>query len=822
MHPDIRALCDSLTLRPDGRFLLGPGAGTTPWPAGVHFEGREVAADQPLATDDDTSVPPSGTTVEEPAREPALDTAGTAMAGVLTAFLYEHFYVRPRPQERPRTDIVGTRDFQHALVRATPQDPAWQAGFTFAGTGGTGVVVTRGPLRFTARPGSVRPMDGPASGEALQPGGACAVRLGRQYRWRSPGFHLVVGRTLAPDSGGAVARLYWHLRASDAPTFLRAAVGRLDREDLPFTLKVLNSPDLYGRADAGVLYLRIADCARAAPALLALHAAHRSRLREEVPRFTKRLAAGLGLAEAPGDGESFGLHRCRAVAHGVALAYTRGQRDAHSRVAAVARALHQHGIPLDRPYLSLESVDDLAELGDAFTSRSEPHRPVKSPPVPGHRGPPSSEPTTVATRGLEDAVSLTADPRDELLGAARTVGDRLCASALWDDAERRCTWVGRANPTTATPWENAEPVAGPVGASLYGGTSGIGLFLAELYGVSGNTTHADTARGAFAAAALQPSTVGLYTGHGGQAVAQGLAFHALGGRDIDPQAEGRALVQALEHGGATGVDDLLGGRAGTILGLLALARLGTLPRSIALEHARRLGDALAGAGISAWRRPGNEPLLLTGLSHGACGIGLALLELHAATGVARFRAVGREAFDYEDRLFDASRLNWPDLRQHAGAVDGPQGDEPRFGLAWCHGAPGIALARLRAAELDEGWRDRHLEAADAALTTTARTVDELLRTPQDLASTDMSLCHGLAGLMDIVWSGGLALDDLGMRELARRAGLAVAHGVTSGNQLRSGTVCGGPSPSLMLGDAGVGHALLRLYAPSVPSVLLVR
>ena len=48
-------------------------------------------------------------------------------------------------------------------------------------------------------------------------------------------------------------------------------------------------------------------------------------------------------------------------------------------------------------------------------------------------------------------------------------------------------------------------------------------------------------------------------------------------------------------------------------------------------------------------------------------------------------------FNYERQSFDISQQNWPDFR------DGVSTTAAKVcGLAWCHGAPGIALSRLKA------------------------------------------------------------------------------------------------------------------------------
>ena len=87
------------------------------------------------------------------------------------------------------------------------------------------------------------------------------------------------------------------------------------------------------------------------------------------------------------------------------------------------------------------------------------------------------------------------------------------------------------------------------------------------------------------------------------------------------------------------------------------------------------------------------------MSHGAAGIAWALLQLAAATGDRRFREAAEAGLAYERSLYVAERRNWPDLRSGSEEGDG----SPNFLSTWCHGAPGIALARLDGLRhLDDG------------------------------------------------------------------------------------------------------------------------
>lgn len=86
----------------------------------------------------------------------------------------------------------------------------------------------------------------------------------------------------------------------------------------------------------------------------------------------------------------------------------------------------------------------------------------------------------------------------------------------------------------------------------------------------------------------------------------------------------------------------------------------------------------------AWGKYGKKPLL--GFSHGAAGFLAALVKLGEQLGEHRFIEAAARALNYERGHFDRKHLNWPDFRDSDSI-------NPRFMTSWCHGAPGIALSR---------------------------------------------------------------------------------------------------------------------------------
>ena len=144
-------------------------------------------------------------------------------------------------------------------------------------------------------------------------------------------------------------------------------------------------------------------------------------------------------------------------------------------------------------------------------------------------------------------------------------------------------------------------------------------------------------------------------------------------------------------------------------------------------------DAASGPGTARASTP------LTGLAHGAAGIGLALFELHAATGRYDFLETARGAIHYEDSLFDHHQGNWPDLRT-MGRPD--VSDTGRaFALAWCHGARDRPLRGSGPASWTQTLGSRISPQPGVAITTTLAAIDEKLEHPR----ADATLCRGSPG-----------------------------------------------------------------------------
>ncbi|WP_437293163.1 lanthionine synthetase LanC family protein [Sorangium sp. So ce426] len=424
-------------------------------------------------------------------------------------------------------------------------------------------------------------------------------------------------------------------------------------------------------------------------------------------------------------------------------------------------------------------------------------------------------------------MSVRIEEGSVFLHRATQIGRELCDVAFWDEGRTRCTWMGRTDVEDAGAGPAAVATA-VIGDHVYAGTAGIALFLAELFLLTGDVVFERTALGALrqaiehfdAGLADRASPLSFFSGQLGVAYAahrlEQISPSAHLGGEIDRMLELINAACSTPH-----LLDVMGGNAGAIPALLALADTSGRQWCLELAHAcgRELCATVAREGSTCWwdaqeasGMSASRPL--TGLSHGASGMALALLELYGALGDAEFLAMARGAFAYEDLLFDPTQKNWQDVRSRPSASPGGN----VFQSAWCHGAPGIALARLRAMRLDRERADAHAAMARVGLEATVAAIEQRL----GMHRHDATLCHGLTGLCEVALIAGEALDEERYRLIARSAAEALASRHESAWSWPSGAPAGGPNPTLLIGAAGIGHHLLRLQATEdVPPILCI-
>lgn len=245
--------------------------------------------------------------------------------------------------------------------------------------------------------------------------------------------------------------------------------------------------------------------------------------------------------------------------------------------------------------------------------------------------------------------------------------------------------------------------------------------------------------------------------------------------------------------------DIVGGCGGTLLAMLMLYSLtndkSLMTKSLACgQHllTRRTFDE---SGFLAWKNMHARPL--TGLAHGAAGIAYSLLKLYEVTKERCYLEAAEMGIAFEQAVFLPSFNNWPDFR-----FSQQPGNEQCM-ISWCHGAPGIALARLSGQHiLDNDSIQKDI-------------ISGLQTTKQNWLDATDYLCCGSFGKLEVLWVAAQKSKDSHLQDTVFNNANLILGKIKSSHRNTSLF-----SPGFFLGMSGIGYQLLRLSCPEVlPSIL---
>jgi type 2 lantibiotic biosynthesis protein LanM len=432
-------------------------------------------------------------------------------------------------------------------------------------------------------------------------------------------------------------------------------------------------------------------------------------------------------------------------------------------------------------------------------------------------------------------------PRSAFLSAACRVGDRLEQLAFRTDTD--ASWIGV---TSLAAQHGQSWSLAPLGLDLYGGVPGIALFLSRLASIGGEPRYDRLAREATANVLRQLNTpqsqqqqepqlqtqtlIGAFAGLGG--VIYALTHVGLLLRDPALIERAERLVSPLHR--AISADrhfDLMSGSAGAILGLASLHAVTGSSQALAAiraaaEHLVAFADIVERGGVRCrwrWRNPsrGEPPLacgttLSAGCAHGDAAIALALLTAWSLTKEARFERTARAAIAYERAAFSRELQESPGSQAAQEAKEAHDSEDrrrrtaaPRSAIGWCHGPPGLGLARLAGLRYAD---DSHIRDDIAGAVHAARLHG---------FGRDHCLCHGDLGRLELLATAAVRVDEPGLRASVACFGGGILRSIRA-----QGWRCGLPfhieTPGLMIGLAGIGDGLLRIAEPRLPSILTLQ
>jgi lantibiotic modifying enzyme len=424
---------------------------------------------------------------------------------------------------------------------------------------------------------------------------------------------------------------------------------------------------------------------------------------------------------------------------------------------------------------------------------------------------------------------------ETMLEGASSIGQKICNQSVW--YEDKCNWIGKTVEESYGT-RNRKNIVFALGPDIYSGTSGISLFLGYLYHYTKHEIFKKNCIGAITQSIsllnnqYQNSDIryGFYNGFVGIAYVTAKIGSLLKNKQLllDGLNILLNLSKEIDNQNINRGNDIIYGNAGSIPALLDLY-LNIYGNKKILDLALFLGKELLSKAVKdeigySWDpvlvRTGRASHNLTGFAHGAAGIGYSLLELYQQTKVQEYLDGAINAFNYENHWFSKEDQNWPDFRINPGLkIDSTYKRTSKnyiYGRAWCHGAPGIGLTRLRASQLLK--TNSYEMDITASINMALKMVNDH---PESSSSDNFSLCHGLSGVADLLLYSDEILKT-NYRNMLIQFYFDANNEYNSKNGHWKCGIPNGETPDLMLGLSGIGYLFLRLYRPTeVPSILFV-
>lgn len=402
--------------------------------------------------------------------------------------------------------------------------------------------------------------------------------------------------------------------------------------------------------------------------------------------------------------------------------------------------------------------------------------------------------------------------RLELEKEAVKIGQRLEELTIWSD--ERPYWVGH---TISKSDLVGSFVPGMTG--LYNGELGIALFFGYLGYITQDQRFTDLMRKTinWISSAIENGKSalfgsGVFSGYSGYMYVLSALGSIYDDKDFTKMAG--EVFEKIESGiKSEKSHSIIGGASGTTLALQSYDTINKNNKSTSLIE--DCCDKIAACHVKqkigiGWVEDSDSEKPLTGFSHGNSGYATALMLGGSLTGNKYFMDLAWQAIVHERASFNPQKGNWIDHRETADTKN-------PFMVAWCHGAPGVGLSRIRMLPFIKPKKRRE-EFLSEIRTASATTLTAGI-------GSNHSLCHGDLGNLDFALQAAYTLEDKDLENNVYRYAKSILDDMQN-----SGWCCGGGSqirsdyslelPGLMLGLAGIGFGLLKLAHPNiVPSIL---
>jgi hypothetical protein len=278
----------------------------------------------------------------------------SALEESLATDIYFKLYCRPRQCFLSSDSALAERDHIAALSQANSGSGTWEPGWRVVAIDEDGrFAVARDHVNFWVYKTGLK-----SNVANIAVGDFCRVWVTKEMRYLVPGYYYAIGNGDARDdrdTTDVLTRFYWNLDEGSAILFVSQVTSAFNQVCIPFRAKVIANPHGFCRADSGVLYLERCYLKSAINVIERIHQSLQSRLKCDVPMFTNPILPGVGFAEDPGNGMSFGQSRSRIIAKAMLSDFHCDGRDPAGLFVKIQRAFLEQNI--DSNYMHLNSIE---------------------------------------------------------------------------------------------------------------------------------------------------------------------------------------------------------------------------------------------------------------------------------------------------------------------------------------------------------------------------------------------------------------------------------------------------------------------------------
>jgi hypothetical protein len=296
--------------------------------------------------------------IEDPARSlgDGPMTAKQKFTNVLTTDIYNNLY-HADGGNTGITYINARGIFIADLSQANHGKGIWETGWQLTGEEvDTGMMIVRkNELNFWVEKERVR----------LTDDNGCMVKVEKECRLLNAHFYYAYGNTdktqIAAFEDQSL-RFYWNIHASAAIAYIDAVTEILNGHNIHFITKVLSEPAAYTRSDAAVLYIDRSQLDEVLSLIPLIYERVKPDIKPTVPLFAKQLLPGVGFAEDPSNGLSFGISRSKLIAETLYYCIQEGIFDHEQWEEKLDEAFEKAGISITFPYAQDCNIEQYESL----------------------------------------------------------------------------------------------------------------------------------------------------------------------------------------------------------------------------------------------------------------------------------------------------------------------------------------------------------------------------------------------------------------------------------------------------------------------------